>query len=529
MWLYGYRRGEVVLPALPAQKLGVRIGEARFEQPRERAPVAVSAGLHCAEVAPHPDMYHTDTARAGVSKRVTAQTPEIDHALMNELRQYVEKWCKNNLTPLPEDTDLSVETWLESTKYSLKRKNQLLQVSKTFRDVMDDKRNVKVKSFIKDENYPEFKHARAINSRTDEFKVSVGPIFKKIEKEVFAHKAFIKKIPVADRPKYIMDLLYRVGAKYPATDYRSFECSFVAEVMENVEFVMYRYMTKNLSCKDWFSNILSSVLAGENICDFKYFTVLVPATRMSGEMCTSLGNGFTNLMVFGFVCEKLGIDWDGVVEGDDGLFVVNEWKETTLFRQLGFTIDMVIHDNIETASFCGIVFDVNDMNNLCDVKEVLANMSWLNAKYARARDSKVKALLRCKALSYAHQYPGCPVVQSMAAYVLRMTRSLDVRNLAFKACANEYERETVAEYLGKPVPSRQVGFGSRMIVELKYGVTVESQLRLERYFEETNTITPIPESLTWFLPDDWRKNRMYVRNSNYDPPSFPILYPIRGA
>lgn len=77
---------------------------------------------------------------------------------------------------------------------------------------------------------------------------------------------------------------------------------------------------------------------------------------MSGDMCTSLGNGFSNKMKAEFLAYKAGGTIDGFVEGDDGLFVTNFELRSSDYEKLGFTIKIEeIADPCE-ASFCGMIF-----------------------------------------------------------------------------------------------------------------------------------------------------------------------------
>ncbi len=67
-------------------------------------------------------------------------------------------------------------------------------------------------------------------------------MFHRIEKALFQLDPFIKKIPVPERGKYIYSMLYEPGAKYYASDYTAFETHFTADLMDAVEFELYRYM-----------------------------------------------------------------------------------------------------------------------------------------------------------------------------------------------------------------------------------------------------------------------------------------------
>lgn len=352
------------------------------------------------------------------------------------------------------------------------------------------------KSFMKDEFYMEYKHARAINSRTDEFKCHFGPFIKAIENVVYKHAAFIKHVPVRDRPGYIDGMLRRAGAKYAATDYTAFESLFTAEIMQNCEMIMYKHMTQHLPERDHFKE-LCDVLMGMTVCQFKNFTAHVEATRMSGEMNTSLGNGFSNLMFMLFMCEvvKNMKNVVGVVEGDDGLFVGDgEWPTEQDFSNLGLIIKMEMHEELNTASFCGLIYDEVDQKNLTDPIAEILTLGWTTRRYARARPNKLKMLLRSKALSMAHQYPGCPIVQELAMYALRVTRSIDIRHFVYEGAMSEWERTQLIQALEfgvKNLTFPEPGMRSRELMERKFGVTIAEQLQLEEYFRNKDDLLPI--------------------------------------
>jgi hypothetical protein len=406
-------------------------------------------------------------------------------------------------------SDTSVEAWLEQTSYPYHRKLELLEKWNACSRILNAKKHFKVQSFMKDETYPEYKHARGINSRSDEFKCRVGPIFRLIEKVLFKQDWFVKRIPVHLRPEYILGRLFKNGSKYVATDYTAFESMFVKELMQACEFQLYDYMTSELPEHEEFMTLMDTVLAGENVCVNKNFTVKLEATRMSGEMCTSLGNGFSNLMFMLFICEMNGnTDVVGVVEGDDGLFTMNgEFPTSEDFAKLGLIIKMDVHESIETASFCGLVFDREDLINVTDPREVLAGFGWGASKYSGSRKSKLLTLLRCKALSVAHQYPGCPILGSLAQYALRVSRSHDVRNTILN-WQNTYEREQLLEVLGSgkrgtdlyviPPPR------TRFLVEKLYGISVEHQLHIEQYLDSLMTVQHLSDPiLTLYMAPSW--------------------------
>lgn len=504
---YGYRWDEVALE-VPEVKRNVEISVPRPVDLDNRPPVYTSLGCHVQGAAlPHGDPKDPWTTLAGVGKRFAIKTPEIDRDLLKELNAFVKEYVEANYVPLGPDFDDSVKTWLEQTSYPLWRKDELLKVAESIVDP-DDPKHFACKLFMKDEGYPDLKYVRGINSRTDAFKTMVGPIFKGIEKTVYQDHHFIKHVPVADRPKYIVELLAKFKTLY-ASDFSAFEALFVKLLMINVEFVLYEHMTKNLPGGAAFMRRCREVLAGVNKCDHRDFTVWIEAVRMSGEMCTSLGNGFSNLMFQLFCNKKAGATVvDCVVEGDDGLVGTNgPIPDVELFKKLGLIIKLEPVTALEEASFCGLVFDREDLLNISEPFKVLANFGWTCNQYRNSHQRILSSLLRCKALSLAHIYPGCPIISALAQYGLRVTASVPMCKL-WKRWAqkdlNMWERERLRAILEagevKPVVPPM---NTRFLMERKFGVSVEEQLRIEAYLDSLRDLQPLhidPE----LFPSSWR-------------------------
>jgi len=505
---YGYRYDEVPL-TLPEIKSDLKISFPRQSDTSRRVPVQVTLGCHLEGAAcPHPDPVDPWSMVAGVCKRFGVKVPMADPAALDRLRTFVRKYIREHFVPLPADADTSVSTWLKGTDYPAWRKTELLTKWAAVENV-DDPKYLVCKSFMKDEVYSEFKFNRGINARSDEFKCMVGPIFKLIESVVYDDHHFIKHVPVADRPAYISRLLGH-GTKFLASDYTAFESLFVQILMETVEFELYEYMVMNLPEGPAFMERCRNVLGGVNVCNYRDFQVQLKAVRMSGEMCTSLGNGFSNLMFMLFVCMEAGsTEVEGVVEGDDGLFVVNGPAPTSAdFAKLGLIIKLEEHDKLSTASFCGIVFDEEDLVNIREPYAVLATFGWTSQRYANSKPKILRALLRCKALSLAHQYPGCPIVAALARYGMRVTDDVAVckmlRTVNARGAMNAWEREWFLELIqkGRP-PELAVPLRTRLLMEEKFGVSVTDQLRIEAYLDSLTTIQPLRIDTTFF-PPTWK-------------------------
>lgn len=517
LYLYGYRYGEVVLDPLPAV-VGV-MSTAREVDLSRRPPVAVSLGCHAEGFAlPHPDNHDPRTTQAGVRKRFMCKPPDADEALLEELTAFVAKQLVKHFVPLDANQDTTFEGWIPKTNYAAWRKAELEKVWEDFRAVTNAewkrlredaqlKKFRECKSFMKDEHYIAYKAARGINSRHDLFKCQVGPIFKLIEGQVFHNRSFIKYIPVAERPKYINEMLQGTGQSVIATDYSTFEALFTPALMRAVEFQLYDYMTSKLPEHEWFMTMCNEVLAGENVCKYKHFSTRIEGKRMSGEMCTSLGNGFSNLMFTRFMCKKAGCKKvRGVVEGDDGLFtMIGTPPKSEDFLKLGLVIKLERHEELNKASFCGLIFDNVDFVNISDPRKVLASFGWTSARYAMSHTSKLKMLLRAKSMSLAAQYPGCPILSALADYGLRMTADVNYDRLAgFIANArfNEYEREKLREGIALFNKNRRkVSYTARELMAEVFGVDVVKQEEIEQYLASLTEICPLRIDLG--IHKDW--------------------------
>jgi len=380
--LYGYRCTEVdIKPGdIPDESLYSWTREYNNYDDRYRPPMAACILPHVRAVPPRPDVTHPPSALYGVAKRMAYRPKPPDRQMLKEFRKFVRQWVRSNLLPLDPSFQFDVEPWLESTNYSFKRKEEL---RKAYAEVvkMDDidkdtrlNKYAKVKYFVKEEWYPEYKHHRGIWAREDAFKVICGPFFKSIEEALFKLPYFIKKIPKDKRADYIMSLMNFDGYIYQTTDFTAYESHFRTELMYYCEYELYSYMVSmNAVGKVLLRNIFS-VIGSFNYVVNKYFTLAVEAKRMSGEMNTSLGNGFSNLMFLLFAAHYYKIDFVGpVVEGDDGLMGLARKIPAQYFHKMGLNVKMETHELLSYASFCGMIFDPIERINITDPRKTFGH------------------------------------------------------------------------------------------------------------------------------------------------------------
>lgn len=411
------------------------------------------------------DSHHPETLHAGLKKRLLREVPKLDMKELTSFMTFVEKFLERNVKPI---VPYTFEEWISAAPYTVERKTQLRVVYEELNGSRPSFHDAShVDSFMKTEYYDEFKACRWINSRCDKFKVYSGRFFKAIEDEVFNLKWFIKHHPVPDRPKLIANLR-REGAHYFVTDYTAFESHFSPELMNACECKLYRHC---LSGCEEDAEFICRVITGKNRLRTRSgLRCTLRGRRMSGDMCTSLGNGFTNLMLTLYVAYKEKMDVDGFVEGDDGIFACSGLLTEKMYHDLGFTIKIAEVEDPQVGSFCGMVFS-GEGNIIRDPRHFLAGFGWTHS-FIHAGRKVMDSLLRAKALSTLYETPNCPIVAPMAHKALELTR-----NVAPRFIHDGYHEFPKDEF---SVPEFKCDVDTRELFERLYGVSIEAQILIEQ-------------------------------------------------
>jgi len=207
---------------------------------------------------------------------------------------------------------------------------------------------------------------------------------------------------------------------------------------------------------------------------------------MSGEMNTSLGNGFSNHMLMLFVSHVNNLHLhECVIEGDDCLSAfIGRIPTSKMFEDLGFTIKIKTHSKLTSASFCGLLFDDEARQLVTDPRKVLLNFSWFHPIYRRARAHTMHRLLRSKALSIAHQFPSCPIVSKFAGRILELTRHIRCVKIPFGLSV--YQREELTQLLSKtdePIFDT-IHVRTRELVEELFNIPLYYQTRIEKQIDD---------------------------------------------
>jgi len=463
---------------------------------------------------PAPDRRDIDNKVWGARGRFLTKIPDLNTNVLRRFREFVRVWIYQNLEPLPAGLDTSLEAWLAKTHYPGWRKEQIRRVYNNRGGGEPDARDRRLDGFIKQEAYGEYKRPRIINSRGLYYKAWCGPWFKLIEEEVFNRPEFIKHIPVATWPSYLKDYLYTPRATYCETDYTSFECSFRAEVMKACECQMYSYMLQNYPQAQ---RVLPEIVIGKNLTNLKGVRTSVQGVRMSGDQCTSLGNGFTNLMLAKFWAHENGIEIKAVVEGDDGLIAVEgDIPPLDIFAELGFMIKFNVVTDFSHAGFCGIRADVEDLQNTADPVRKIVDFAWTSQRI-HCGEKKAIGLLRAKAYSLVAEFPACPMITTFALRMLHLTagvKSIYVPDYWSRRVRARLLSRQMLEMVAPPTPR------TRALFSQLYGWTPPEQEAFERRCAHF-TLAPITDPVllskcAYTLHPDVAHN--YAANVLFCPP-----------
>lgn len=480
----------------------------------QRRPMSTNLPLYFRVSPPRPDDGHTISNLSAAAKRFGGKTPPLNRAFKRRFKRFVRLWLKRNLQPLSNADIPSFDEWLESTPYSQARKDELKTRWLDAGQKLTRKNARRVNSFIKDETYPEWKYPRWINSRCDIAKCYFGPAVAAVSSRVFALPEFIKTVPVPDRPMVIKEYLNSPGSEYIFTDYTSYEAHFTREIMEITQFELFRYMLKGCNMVGWLE-MYESTMGGFNFLTTKFMDLVIHATRMSGEMDTSLSNGFANLMVFLFLCHENGaITVIGFVEGDDGLFRVMPSTSTPTveqFESMGFTIKIGKTTKLSEASFCGQVYDMEDLIVVTDPIEMLARVGWTNKRYVQAKESTRMALLRARGYSLVYQYNGSPILAELGYRILELTSGVTVDEKLISSF-DQWEQQKLRMAVKTLPGPKEIGDNTRDLVWRLYGVSPADQVLLEREIQKMDLGGhDLPDHLP--VPAQWKE--YYDRYSHH--------------
>jgi len=506
------------------------LGRARTVRNAERSIVSTSLAFHIENaVLPRWDNKDGEFILLGATKRAAFRPPPVEKTLQEEFRAFVKEEIKKIFTPIVEESWDPFEEWLSGLIISQSRKEEIRTAYEQFEQTGELPPAVRIGSFLKDEPAEELKAPRWINARDDAAKAVLGPFFQKITDQFALLPEVIKTVPVEDRPKYLDELFGSFDVLVSSKDFTSFEAHFLSWIME-IEGECYEYVYGSYSQYHKvikFMNYIQGRFIGGtykmNALSMRNWgSLLVRAKRMSGEMNTSLGNTLMNLMVIRFIAYKKKAHVVCVVEGDDSLsrwFPPEATPTVEEYKALGWKVKDVRFLRPGDASFCGNVYDCEDLEVVKDPMYILVSLGWLNRKWNGCKNSVRMQLLKAKVMSMAHQYGRCPIVWAASKRLLELTADVKIKK---KLLYNFYDQYWMTEGLRHNYSSPKIsepGLNSRLLVERMYSISIQDQYDIE---EKLLNMELGPISLPdYLLKEDWKMIASDFVGENYDLPPEP--------
>lgn len=501
-YVYGYKLGENKLPDLTELEnnckitFGPKNKEVKFERPMTR-----KLNVFHEKTAPFmADRNDEATIVAGCCYRVLRGTNKPDESI-NDFISFSRKWIKNNFIPLPADTDVSYENFRSKCQLPEWRKAEYdvawQDVKVRLEGMTLKRKDLVVKSFIKEESYPTYKHPRMINARNDRYKVCIGPYIQAISESVFMKPYFIKTVPVESRANYIHQYLGNCGCVFES-DFTSYESSHNPTVMREVEIWFYDYMCQRLPTRETFSYLID-FLTTDNIINLNEISMVLRGKRMSGEMNTSLGNSIMNKLLCEYAAYRQNIKIKSVHEGDDGLIGFDVGCDIKQYERdinaLGYQIKLIKHNTVGEASFCGLVFSENG-HCIREPIDTLVNFDVCRQKYIGCNPKTMNTLLRCKAMSLLYECTHCPLLKSFACYILKNTihdqetfenKFLDNYKARYNLFLDKNKLNEMNEKVKnslEEIKQIMIPFETRFFFEKKYNIPIGAQFYLENLFNK---------------------------------------------
>lgn len=366
-----------------------------------------------------------------------------------------------------------LDDWLAHSNYTAARAAELKKLASDYMNGdIDMNRIYLCDSFIKSEMYDEIKEARIINARTDWFKVIAGPYIHAIEKLVYDDH-FVKHKTPAQIVKRL-NKLRSVGSIFMETDYSSFEGSFDPELQRHVERALWDHMLVD------YPEILSIIQRAYSRSHIRYKNrahAIFEGSRMSGDMWTSLANGFTNKMINEYMamCARDN-EYDYLVEGDDAIICSSSRWDTDIPARLGFKLTLETASDFNELSFCGL--NAVDGVLIPNVRKILTRYGYTaEMKYymdVKTNNQRYRDLMYSKACSLLATSAKVPVLGELARQQMRVWNG--VNNFRYY---DWWERQFYSYDEPEPLQSQPISMSVRRFVEEKYHIPIVLQLQLE--------------------------------------------------
>lgn len=460
-----------------------------------------------------------ENEKCGIVKRLIHEHTLPKKYVVMRIKTFMENKFLPYIQPLAPHQDYSTlkDLWDIDSSYSLKRKQQLGQLAEDYFNKYGttyvDPEITKCKMFMKEEFYPDMKHPRMIISRSDTFKALVGPYIHQFDHELF-HGHFADNFVKGKDSEWKKKRMQEIQDKYPLymeTDYSSFEGSQSLRMQLAIERTVLLHYFKHYP---FIQELIKSCYDEESMEDkprknermhrppptisSRFHDLGLVGNRKSGEMWTSSGNGLLNLINMMYLASLKNLEFDGIVEGDDGFFGLYEKKITSDdYSKLGYTIKLEYETNPNYLSFCGLRF-TSDNTFVVD-PENLNRIGWCEKrKYFKASKKTRLSLEKAKAMSLLCMAPACPILSVLCVSLISSIKVKENLNAIDPYIHDRLKYEKSPSVNAYPFISHQ----TRMDYAEMFGIPVETQLKLEESFanDPFSDFYLSTESGSWYMP-----------------------------
>lgn len=421
----------------------------------------------------------------GIKKRLAAEPNPINHDLRNEFFDFVRDKMLPQIEILPPglDENFLMEEWLENSNYNGKRKDVLRTKYREYQDGIKINRVLACKSFIKSEFYQEFKEPRTINSRSDWFKAKVGGYIHAMEKLVYDDHFIKHKLPIEVASK--MSEISEGYSYFYVTDYSSFEGTFYHEMQCNVEFRLFQHCLHNYP---EIVSLISKCYSNRNVMIFKNkYIASIPGRRMSGDMWTSMANGFTNKCIVEFMMYKAQTQGNYLVEGDDGFICTAKPIDTSIPNEIGFSLKCEAKEDPGECSFCSL----RQHNGLLvpDIIRTLRSYgSVIDFQLVHAYKSRSKRgqkilndYAKSNAYSLLSRSKGIPILQTLALQQINHYSKAHIRRYYCDYWLNQMFKMDVS------IEPKEITQSMREYVNDVFHIYPKKQIRIEQEIAKMKT------------------------------------------
>jgi hypothetical protein len=382
---------------------------------------------------PIPNYHNSEDVLFGIFNRQLRPTPQPSDEALRKLKREVRREVCSFLKHYHDFLVPDFDEWIRARNYPIKKKEMYRKAYEDAPARRLKQREKKISIFVKKEAYDTFKPARMIANRTKFVAAKYGPKLTTLEEAVFSFdwgqgfSPFIKKIPYADRPEHITECFSKYSHDWCfKIDYSAYENCFKNKFQAGVECHLYRKAFEKMGALDPEIEDFISVVLGPHKCNYKGFSYTVPEGRMSGDIITSLGNGFSNLMLIKFFMKKLNIPFVCFVEGDDCVVKpsrpLSPTEIDTLIDsafELGFIATLEHVGHVNECNFLSTCWNPDTMNSYKDATRSLLRLGW--SFKAQPGDSlrHKKQLFKAKLMSELASSPNCPVLAPICYKLLQ--------------------------------------------------------------------------------------------------------------